>query len=66
MIDLYDVVELAVDLPELGLVRGTVGTVVHVFHEPALAYEVEFTDDGGKTLAMVPLPAEQLHPCGSQ
>ena len=55
MIDLNDLVEPAIDLPEHGLGSGSVGTVVHVFHEPRLAYEVEFTDDDGATVAMVPL-----------
>lgn len=58
--ELYDVVELIVDLPDEGLATGSVGTVVHVFHEPNLAYEVEFADDEGRTVAMVPLTPDQV------
>ena len=46
------------DLPESGLVRGQVGTVVENW-APGV-YEVEFADDNGKTYAMVALKAEQL------
>lgn len=47
-IKLHDVVALLSDLPEQGLKRGDVGTVVEVFgqteHHPA-GYIVEFVDD---------------------
>jgi len=46
------------DLPEEGLVRGQVGTVVESW-TPGV-YEVEFCDDTGKTYAMVALKAEQF------
>jgi hypothetical protein len=57
---LYDIVELVADMPEEGLSAGAVGTVVHIFDKPNLAYEVEFTDDGGKTIAQVPLTPDQI------
>ena len=60
--ELYDVVELTTDLPNEGLPAGSVGTVVHIFREPNLAYEVEFADDEGKTLAMVALTPDHLRP----
>ena len=53
-----DVVALAEDLPERGLRRGQVGTVVMV-HAPNV-FEVEFSDNQGKTYAMLALKAEQL------
>jgi len=59
---LYDVVELAIELPEEGLAEGRIGTIVHVFEKPNLAYEVEFTDDGGRTVAQLPLTPDQLRP----
>lgn len=47
-IRLHDIVALLVDLPEQGLKRGAVGTVVEVFektaHHPA-GYIVEFVDE---------------------
>ncbi len=62
IVDLYDTVELGIDLPEEGLEAGAVGAIVHIFHEPNLAYEVEFADDEGRTIAMVPLTPDQLRP----
>jgi len=57
-IEMHSVVALVEDLPEQGLVRGQVGTVVESW-APGV-YEVEFSDDNGKTYAMVALKAEQL------
>jgi hypothetical protein len=57
-VELLDVVALNVDLPKQDLVRGQVGTVVELL-SPGV-FEVEFSDDQGKTYAMLPLPAEQF------
>ena len=57
-IRLLDVVALTVDRPERGLIRGQVGTVVEVLSRGA--YELEFSDDGGRIYARAALPAEQL------
>lgn len=55
-----DVVALMEDVTDRGLCRGQVGTIV----EPLApgVFEVEFSDNQGKTYAMVPLRAEQLIP----
>lgn len=55
---LLDVVALTVDRPTHGLRRGQVGTVVELLDE--LTYEVEFSDDEGRTYAMLPLTGEEL------
>jgi len=57
-IEMHSVVALVDDLPEKGLVRGQVGTVVENW-APGV-YEIEFSDDNGRTYAMVALPAEQV------
>lgn len=57
-INTLDVVALLVDLPEHGLVRGQVGTVVERFDDGA--YEVEFSDDAGRTYAELALSADSL------
>jgi hypothetical protein len=57
-IETHSVVALLEDLPEAGLVRGQVGTVVENW-APGV-YEVEFSDDDGRAYAMVALRAEQL------
>jgi hypothetical protein len=54
---LLDVVALLSDMPTHGLVRGQVGTVVELLDG---AYEVEFSDDDGKTYAELALPSDQL------
>jgi len=57
-IEMHSVVALLEDLPEEGLVRGQVGTVVESW-APGV-YEVEFSDDNGRAYAMVAVRAEQL------
>ncbi len=57
-IEMHTVVALIEDLPEEGLVRGQVGTVVENW-APGV-YEVEFSDGHDRTNAMVALKAEQL------
>lgn len=55
-------VRLRADLPEKGLSRGEVGTVVHVF-ETADAYLVEFVNEAdGSTKALAELEPDQLAP----
>ena len=57
-IEMLSVVALLEDLPEEGLIRGQVGTVVESW-APGV-YEVEFSGGDGKTYAMAALKAEQL------
>jgi hypothetical protein len=57
-IELLSVVALLEDLPEHGLLRGQVGTVVETLAPEV--YEVEFSDENGRAYAMVALKAEQL------
>jgi hypothetical protein len=57
-----EAVQLRDDLPEYGLSRGEIGTVVHVF-ETADAYLVEFTNDvDGSTKALAELTPRQISP----
>ena len=56
--ELLDVVALTDDIPQRGLVRGQVGTIVETL--AADVFEVEFCDDEGRTYAMLPLNALQL------
>jgi hypothetical protein len=53
-----DTVALTVDLPQVKLVRGQVGTVVFVY--PPDSFEVEFVDGEGRTYALTTLTASQL------
>jgi hypothetical protein len=55
---LLDVVALLNDAPEEKLVRGQVGTIVEELSRDV--YEVEFSDNDGRTYATITLPASQL------
>lgn len=55
---LLDVVALMGDLPEAGLVRGQVGTIVELLAPDV--FEVEFSDDEGRTYAMTALRSDQI------
>jgi hypothetical protein len=56
--DLLSAVALLIDLPERGLVRGQVGTIVEPL-DGATAL-VEFSDDEGRGYAIVPCPRDAL------
>jgi len=53
-----DIVELLINMPEKDLFLGAQGAIVHC-HSPQ-AYEVEFINDDGETLALAPLLPEQF------
>jgi len=57
-LELLSVVALLEDVAAHDLLRGQVGTVVERL-APAV-YEVEFSDDEGRTYASLPLQADQL------
>jgi hypothetical protein len=57
-INLLDAVALIEDLPEYGLVRGQVGTVVEFLDKDT--FEVEFSGDDGRAYALAPLTRAQL------
>jgi len=60
MLNDLDVVSLKSDLPNIGLEKGARGTIVHIHHVPNVAYEVEFCNDDGETIAMIPLLENQI------
>jgi hypothetical protein len=57
-LELLSVVALLEDIVAKGLLRGQVGTVVERL-APGV-YEVEFSDDEGRTYACLPLRSDQL------
>lgn len=65
MIQELDSVVLTTDLPEYGLKRGDIGTVV-LTHRDDKGYEVEFTTLDGETVAVVSLLSSQVRPIGSR
>jgi len=63
MIQELDSVVLTTDLPEYGLERGDIGTVVLV-HGDGEGHEVEFVTLDGETVAVVLLFPSQIRPIG--
>jgi hypothetical protein len=62
MIDELDRVALTIDLPEHGLSRNDIGTVVLLHGDKG--YEVEFMTLQGDTIAVVSLFPYQVRPIG--
>ena len=57
----FELAALRHDMPELGLVSGDIGTVVHVYNEGE-AYEVEFFAKDGRTIAVETVMSDDLQP----
>jgi hypothetical protein len=55
---LLDLVALLEDLPEAGLLRGQVGTIVEEYEVDV--FEVEFSDKNGRAYAIETLSSSQL------
>jgi hypothetical protein len=60
----HSLVVLTCDAPESGLFAGDVGAIVHVYGQ-GMAYEVEFVDGDGTTIALITLKSEAVRPVGS-
>jgi len=63
MFEEYQVVKLRRNLPEFNLPEGVLGTILLVYDpKPNLsqAYEVEFVDSQGKTLAQITVFQEDI------
>ena len=61
LIPILAVVALLEDLPDRGLTRGQIGTVVeHLERDGEQALLVEFSDEQGRTYAMIDLRPDQL------
>ena len=63
MIREHDTIVLRRDLPALGLKRGDVGAVVHVYGDGA-AVEVEFVAGAGTTVGVETLELDDVRPLG--
>jgi hypothetical protein len=55
-----DVVKTIKVFPEYNLKEGVTGTIVHIFSHPNEAYEVEFSDEAGRTVVMATLLPDDL------
>jgi len=59
MIKEHEEIVLAEDLPQYGLKRGDIGTVVYI-HQGGKGFEVEFVALDGETLAVATVDANQV------
>lgn len=59
-VKLFDVVETLVDIPQLDVEKGASGTIIEVYTEPYLGYEVEFVYEGQTDLLTCALPPSQV------
>ncbi len=57
-LEILSVVALLEDIPEKGLRRGQVGTVVEALFSGV--YEVDFSEDSGRSYASVAIPGDLL------
>ena len=64
MIAEHAMIVLNADRPSDGLRAGDVGAVVHVYGD-GNAYEVEFVDGNGSTIALLTLSADEVRPIES-
>lgn len=60
-----DLVVLTQPIPDYGLERGDVGTIVHCYAD-GQAYEVEFITAEGVTLAVLTLTQDAVRPLASR
>lgn len=56
--ELFDLVELLINLPEDNLKAGETGTIVECYDSGK--YEVEFTNSDGETIALCTLSSEEF------
>lgn len=59
----YSRVVLTRDVPEEGLRRGDIGTVVEIYDDPSgnpIGYELELFAANGRTLAVASVPADAV------
>jgi hypothetical protein len=56
--ELFDLIELIVNLPAVNQFVGSQGTIVECFNDGK--YEIEFTNEDGETIAQCALSSEQF------
>jgi hypothetical protein len=61
----FDVVRFRKSLDDHGIAAGARGVVLEVHKSPVLAYEVEVTDDDGRTLFFGAVDPDYIEPEGT-
>jgi ATP-dependent exoDNAse (exonuclease V) alpha subunit len=65
MIEELDTVVLTIDIPEKNLVKGDIGTVVHVYKD-CKGVEIEFVSGEGKTVGVETLTESEVRTMNAQ
>ncbi len=60
MFSLYDKVILVQPVSEDGPAVGAIGSIVDIYKQPREAYEVEFVDELGRTVALLAVDPDKL------
>ena len=55
-----DTIIVSKDYPNYGIKKGDTGVIVMIHTKPNLAYEVEFSDEVGRTIVSFPIREEEL------
>ena len=56
----YDTIIVSKDYPDYKIKKGDTGVIVMIYTKPNLAYEVEFSDEVGRTIVSFPIREEEL------
>lgn len=59
MLNINDVIKIKNNIRG-DIKAGDIGTVVHIFDVNPPVYEIEFIDDQGRTIEMIPLKEEDM------
>ena len=66
MLSEYSLVKSLKNVPDKGVRKGDVGTIVHRYAEPREGYEVESLDNDGCTKDVLTYERHELEPAESQ
>lgn len=56
----FDIITLIIDMPKNNLKNGMKGTIIDTYSQPYEAYEVEFCEGEGRTVAQLALTLDQF------
>ena len=65
VLNLLDTVIATVNVPDHHVLAGDLGAIVEIYHQPHLAYEVEFVNPDGSTRALLTLAPDQVRKLAS-
>ena len=64
--ELFETIIATVNLPDHQVLAGDLGTIVEVYTNPEIAYDVEFVNPDGTTRALLTLATHQIRRISSK